>query len=299
MPLPPDHHARHASNPARVMLNSPLAAAMRARVYHQRTRTRPPERGLRLLAMVGTLLVHLLFLLAFVLGPAYPLQPPAPARRQVLQVRLIEAAPRPPARGRPPRERGPVHQGRGQRVAVVSRRPAHTATPSVAAAPLAPTAMALASPPAKAALPAPRPAMPPRAASPPAAARPQVPPAPPRPVAAPPRPAPSAPPRSQPEAVRKPQAEGNRPMLPPTSLLLPKLALPAAPIALPQVAPAVAPPTGVAPLSIVPAPVSPAPSPAPNPPPLPMAPVAIAAPVLPQPTVSVPSLGKLALVAAP
>ena len=61
MPLPrPDQPAGHSVNPARIMLNSPLAAAMRARVYHQRTRQRPHDRGRRALATVGALVVHLL-----------------------------------------------------------------------------------------------------------------------------------------------------------------------------------------------------------------------------------------------
>ena len=72
MPAPPPHPiARRAVNPAQVMLNAPLAAATRARVYHQRTRVRPRERFLRIVAMVGALLVHLVFLFGFVLGPAF------------------------------------------------------------------------------------------------------------------------------------------------------------------------------------------------------------------------------------
>jgi hypothetical protein len=70
-------------------LNSPLAAATRARVYHQRTRSRPPERGLRLLSMLGALLLHLVFLFAFVLGPAVQLAPPSESAQQFLQVRLV------------------------------------------------------------------------------------------------------------------------------------------------------------------------------------------------------------------
>ncbi|MHB1057765.1 MAG: hypothetical protein ACYC0F_07780, partial [Rhodanobacter sp.] len=72
------------------MLNSPLAAATRARVYHQRTRPRPRERGLRVLAMVGALLVHMVFLFGFVLGPAFQVVPPPEPEQQLLQVRQIE-----------------------------------------------------------------------------------------------------------------------------------------------------------------------------------------------------------------
>ena len=78
MPLPPSDKpaAGRSANPARIMLNSPLAAATRARVFHNRTRQRPRERVLRTFAAIGALLVHLLFLFGFVLGPAYQVKPP-------------------------------------------------------------------------------------------------------------------------------------------------------------------------------------------------------------------------------
>jgi hypothetical protein len=239
MPLPPDSPAaRRPANPARVMLNSPLAAATRARVYHQRTRPRPRERGLRIFAMVGTLLVHLLFLFGFVLGPAFEVVPPPESRQQLLQVRLIEPPeppPPPPVRGTPPKERGPRHQGRSSRPApssersanteaVVAERPAATAVPPViakAARPHAPKAQPPAAPPAPVGLPQPAPT--PELQPVPLAGEP--------PTVALPTPAvqPPVPPKFQPEAVRRPQLEGNRPMPPPASLALPELPAQAAP----------------------------------------------------------------------
>ncbi|MEY2160219.1 hypothetical protein [Rhodanobacter sp. FW106-PBR-LB-2-11] len=100
------------------MLNSPLAAATRARVYHLRTRPRPRELGLRLFGIFGALLVHLLFLFGFVLGPAFQVVPPPASKQQFMQVRLVESPeppPPPPVRGTPPKERGPRHQGHASR----------------------------------------------------------------------------------------------------------------------------------------------------------------------------------------
>ncbi|WP_235580230.1 hypothetical protein [Rhodanobacter sp. Soil772] len=240
MPLPPPDQpaAGRPANPARVMLNSPLAAATRARVYHQRTRPRPRERGLHVVAAVGTLLVHLFCLFAFVLGPAYELKPPPESKLQLLQVRLIEPPeppPPPPVRGTPPKERGPRHQGRSSRPAPSSERSANTiavvapkpaaaaATPVIAKAakPHAPTPKPIAAPPAPVSLPQPAPTPElqpiPLAGEPPAVTLPT-------PALQPP-----VPPKFQPESVRKPQLEGNRPMLPPPSLALPEVPPQAAP----------------------------------------------------------------------
>ena len=240
MPLPPPDQpaAGRPVNPARVMLNSPLAAATRARVYHQRTRPRPRERGLRILAMAGALLVHLIFLFGFVLGPAYEVMPPPESRQQLLQVRLIEPPeppPPPPVRGTPPKERGPRHQGRSSRPAPSSERSANTtaviapkpaaaaATPVIAKAakPHAPTPKPVAAPPAPVSLPQPAPTPElqpiPLAGEPPAVTLPT------------PAMQPPVPPKFQPESVRKPQLEGNRPMPPPPSLVLPELPPQAAP----------------------------------------------------------------------
>jgi len=234
---PPDQPAGRSANPARIMLNSPLAAAMRARVYHQRTRQRPRESKLRVGAAVGALLVHLLFLFAFVLGPAYELKLPPESPQQFLQVRLIEPPeppPPPPVRGTPPKERGPRHQGRSNRPATTSERSAYTqAVIAVQPPAAAPPVIAKA---AKPRAPAPKPA----AAPPPPVSLPQPSPAPelqPVPLALEPPsvtlPTPSlqppVPPRFQPESVRKPQLEGNQPLLPPASLALPEVSAPSSP----------------------------------------------------------------------
>lgn len=240
MPLPPPDQpaAGRPVNPARVRLNSPLAAATRARVYHQRTRPRPPERGLRLLAMLGALLLHLVFLFAFVLGPAVRLVPPSESAQQFLQVRLVEPPeppPPPPVRGTPPKERGPRHQGRSSRPAPSSERSANV-QPLVVEKPQAAAAKPVLAKAAKAHAPAPKPA----AAPPPPVSLPQPAPTPelqPIPLAGEPPTVtlstpvvqPPVPPKFQPEAVRRPQREGDRPMPPPPSLALPELPTQAAP----------------------------------------------------------------------
>jgi len=310
MPAPPPEKLAvgRASNPARIMLNSPLAAAMRARVYHQRTRSRPPERGVRVLAMVGALLVHLLFLFAFVLGPAYPLQPRTPAKQQFLQVRLIEPPEPPlppPVRGNPPREKGPAHQGHASRPVTVSERRANIQAPSP---PAAPALVAAVTPPQPAPKPAQRlPRTVPAPIAKPKGTPPRV-----RPVPAQPTPIataqPPAPPKFQPESIRKPQAEGNQPMPPPTSLVMPKLALPSPPSDVPRMAPLVEAPSNSASLSVTPPPSVTPPVPTSPPVPLPappsprmnlqadlMAPVPIAAPALPPSKASAAPLGKVEL----
>jgi len=247
MPLPPTDPPAHSrpANPARVMLNSPLAAAMRARVYRERTRTRPPERGLRIAGMVGTLLVHLLFLFSFVLGPAYPpAPPPSDSRDEFLQIRLIEPPeppPPPPVRGTPPKETGPRHQGSGRRVAAVRERSANVET-AVAARPAPPDAEPVAAEVPEPVAPVPEPvaAPPPPVSLPQPAPTPELQPVPlasePPPIALPePSLEPPVPPAFQPESVRKPQLEGNQPMLPPPSLALPEVP--------PQSPPAVSAPT--------------------------------------------------------
>lgn len=266
MPVPPPDPAAvgRAVNPARVLLDSPLAAATRGRVYHLRRRPPPPARGRRLVALVGTLLLHLLCLFAFVLGPAYqPKVLPESSREPLLQVRLIEPPepPPPPAvHGTPPKQRGPRQQGRqppvspaepnANAVAVVPDvvppaaptpapvpRPAPTPTP--APAPLPPVSL-----PAPTPVPLPKPAQP-LAPSPQMALSLPT-------LVAPALPAP------QPEPVRPPQAEGNRPILPPTALALPQSSVPAV-AAPPTISLQVAAPTVLAPLSETPeaAPASP------------------------------------------
>ncbi|MHB1271966.1 MAG: hypothetical protein ACYCZD_04205 [Rhodanobacter sp.] len=208
------------------MLDSPLAAAGRSIVYRQRNRQRPRERGLRLAAAVGSLLLHVVFLLGFVLGPAYVVTQRPEPKEQFMQIRLIEKPeppppPPPPVRGTPPKELGPRHQGRASQLAATRRQASAVATgqPVVQQAP-ASVARALPAPPQ-----VPRPA-------PVAAARPPLsvplPKLPSIPLAEQPPTVtltistlpPPMPPKFQPEPVRKPQLEGNRPLLPPTSMTL-------------------------------------------------------------------------------
>ncbi|MDE2156009.1 MAG: hypothetical protein KGJ32_08995 [Xanthomonadaceae bacterium] len=224
--LPPGHPAARypAGHPARIMLDSPLAAASRSIVYRRRNRQRPRERGLRLAAAVGSLLLHVLFLLSFVLGPAYVVTQRPEPKRQFMQIRLIEKPeppPPPPVRGTPPKELGPRHQGRASQLAATRRQAPAVAT-AQAAMPQVPAS-------AVRALPA-QPRVPRRASI--AAARPpsSVPPPtlpsiplaeqPPTVKLAIPALLPPMPPKFQPEPVRKPQLEGNRPQLPPTSMTL-------------------------------------------------------------------------------
>lgn len=289
MPAPSPDPARtgRAANPARVLLDSPLAAATRGRVYHLRRRAPPPSRGRRALALLGTVLVHLLCLFAFVLGPAYePTVLPDDAREPLLQVRLIEPPeppPPPPVHGTPPKERGPRQQGR--------QPPAPHAEPSANAVPLtaarAPAKPAQAAPaappPPPVSLPAPTPLPLPKPAAP----------AVPAPPLALTLPAPVVPalPAPQPEPQRPPQPEGNRPILPPTALALPQANLPAA--APPAITLQVAAPTTLAPLSEAPEP-APAPPQVPAPQPQALAPATPLAPPGPR---LVPDLAKPARVA--
>jgi len=249
MPQPPPEKpaARRAfGNPARAMLDSPLAAAARARVYRGR-RKQSAQNGVRVWGIIGSLLVHVICLLTFVLGPAYQVKPPKPSTQEFLRIRLIEPPeppPPPPVRGTPPKEHGPRHQGTASRPT-----PNHERSNNQVAAVSAPAKPVVAKPAAK-----PAPAKPVIAQ----AARPKV--SKPKPTAAPkppvslPKPAPTpdlqpiplagepptielptpalqapVPPKFQPEAVRKPQLEGNRPVQPPPSLAMPEVPPTAAP----------------------------------------------------------------------
>lgn len=252
MPLPPRDSIDWP--PARVTIESPREAALRAIVYRAHLRERPRERGLRIVALIGTLLVHLVFLLGAVLGPAYvPDQVPEPYG-DVLHVRLIdnkpEPPPPPPIRGTPPKRHGPLHHGQAARETTARRSAAahrQTATaaptaqplPSVPAPPIdrpvivvqaqpaapAPKIVAAPLPPVSVPKPAPAPRLQPLAVSPPPPAITLQ-----APVAVKP-----VPPRFQPEPVRKAQVEGTRPMPTPPSLALPQV--PA------QSAPAITPPS--------------------------------------------------------
>ncbi|HEY0197277.1 MAG TPA: hypothetical protein VGC19_01890 [Rhodanobacter sp.] len=262
MPLPPTDRpddGRAGRNPARVLLDSPLAAATRARVYH-RTRQRPRERGLRLLAGFGAFVLHLVFLIIFVFGPAYELQPPDESKPDFVQVHLIETPeppPPPPVRGAPPKVLGPRHQGHAARVVATAERSANVEAPEAAQPPSVPPTPLVA-----------------QASKPVAPARKRV--AAPKPPVSLPHPAPTpqlqpiplageppmvtlptptvqnpVPPKFQPESVRPPQLEGNQPMPPPASLAMPELpAQSPPPIATPSIALSTDVPKANAPASI-------------------------------------------------
>ncbi|WP_254424398.1 hypothetical protein [Rhodanobacter sp. C05] len=265
MPLPPPDQpaaGRPASHPSRAILSSPLAAAARAGVYRRRTRERPRERGLRVFAMVGALLVHLLFLFAFVLGPAYEVKLPPEGKEQFVQVHLIETPetpPPPPVLGTPPKELGPRHQGHASGVvssreqntnarAAVVTQPTPASVPPVitqAAKSVAPAAKPVAAPAPPVSLPKPAPT-------------PQLQPI---PLASEPPPVslpslslqPPVLPKFQPEPVRPSQLEGTRPLLPPPSLVTPELPAHAPPsIAMPNVAMNIMVPKSSVPVSMTP-----------------------------------------------
>ncbi|MEO6800991.1 MAG: hypothetical protein ABI178_13725 [Rhodanobacter sp.] len=262
---PPDRAAAGRTiHPARILLDSPLAAATRGRVNRRQGRLLPPERARRVLAMVGALLVHVFFLLGFVLGPAIEPTPPPPPPELALQVRLVEPPeppPPPPVRGTPPRERGPRHQGRRSPPTPSTEASANTEAVTAPAPMPAPAAAAqslqtrapmpkpLATPPPPVSLPAPAPLPLPKPVSPagePPALAVQL-----------PTPVPPTPPKFQPEPVRAPQAEGNRPILSPSSLVLSNVTTPA-PLNLPAMAMHVEMPKAVAPVSVAPVPQPPA-----------------------------------------
>jgi hypothetical protein len=218
-------------------MDSPLAAR-RTIAYRQRTRVEPRETGRRIAGMVGTLLVHVVFLLVFVLGPAYEVKLPPESQEKALRVRLIDAPeppPPPPVRGTVPKEIGPRHQARVRPAATrpsVRHTGASTAAPSLARVSEAKVVPepAVVSPPAPVRAPVPdKPAAPPPPISLPTPA--PTPDLQPIPLAAEPPSVtppvvsmqPPVPPRFQPEAVRPPQLEGTRPMPPPASLALPPL----------------------------------------------------------------------------
>lgn len=326
MPLPPPDRAPagRATNPARILLDSPLAAATRGRANRRRARALPPDRVRRVLAMAGALLVHVIFLLGFVLGPAIEPTPPPPPPELALQVRLVEPPeppPPPPVRGTPPRERGPRHQGKRSTptpstepsanteaiqataprpepapapAVIAQRQPPRAAEPKPVVTPPPPVSL-----PAPAPLPLPKPVLP--AGQPPTLAV-QL-----------PTPLPPAPPRFQPEPARPPQAEGNRPILSPSSLALPKVSTPM-PLNLPAMAIHVDVPKAVAPVSVTPAPQPPAAPEVPRAQPLPLpaqpspivmretpapTPVEIAPESLPQPQTPAITLGATEIRIAP
>lgn len=236
------------------MLDSPLAAATRSRVY--RARRQPPRDKWRpLLAAIGSVLFHVFCLLCFVLGSAYQPDHHAESKQKFMQVRLIDAPEPPPpppppiVLGAPPKHRGPRHQGHASQAAAASEHVASTKAKAAAEPPV--VTQAKAAPAAKAEPPA----------------------APPQPVSVPqpapvpklevkpvqlagepltitlptPTPLPPVPPTFQPEPQRPPRSEGNRPLLPPPSVAVQELTPQAPPaISVPPLALHIEPPKGVA-----------------------------------------------------
>ncbi|MEO7071966.1 MAG: hypothetical protein ABI300_02920, partial [Rhodanobacter sp.] len=101
-------------------MESPLAAASAMRP-RRRWRERPRARARHAVALIGTLVLHLLFLAVLFLGPPYDWQPPRAPPESFLQVRLIDTAPLPPPPppSMPPRQVGPRHQGRAASAAAM------------------------------------------------------------------------------------------------------------------------------------------------------------------------------------
>lgn len=239
MPLPTDRVSPELPlSPRRVLMESPLANAGWIRSRRQQREHGGSRRGQHWIALLGTLLMHMLFLAIFVLGPPYDWQPPPSGPEQYLHVRLIDAdellpppPPPPPVPSTLPRQVGPRHQGRAATAAGVTRsrapgaqqaaqpdRSSVPSSPSRSAAPpppAAPTLQAVAVPPPPVSLPTPAPMVQlppvPLAGQPPAVA-----------VAMPSR-QPPTPPEFQPEAVRPVREEGQQPILPPASLALPEI----------------------------------------------------------------------------
>jgi hypothetical protein len=235
-PGPPDSDRTIAANSLPV---SPREAAMRALVYRRGLREKPRDSLIRVAAWVGTILLHIVFLFAIILGPAYDMLPPPPDKDSLdaLQVRLMDKPPPPlpPVRGTP--SKAPVAKTKkaaSQATASRASRGAHAA--AVASATKALPAIAvpaaeppkvkpdvtLAAPPPSVAAVIERPLVPPKAPP----AQPELEKVP-VPTQAPPdlavdSPKPEVvPPRFQPEPVRKVQAEGLAPMPPPASLAIP------------------------------------------------------------------------------
>jgi hypothetical protein len=286
--MPPSPPGQPAPPKPIVLIKSPRDAATWAMVYRRRTRDRPRDRLLKLAGLIGTLLVHLIFLFGAILGSPYELPPPPPEPKGTpLLVRLIENKPQPPPppiRGVPPKEHGPTHRGNTAQVAHVTHE-ASTAAPVAAVqqppvpAPVqipvvAQTKQVAAEKPQPAAAPLPPITLP--KPEPTAITQPKAVGLPPPALSLPTIPAPQpVPPQFQPEPARKAQAEGTQPMPPLPSLALPnqpaRSALTAtppqiavekpslAPIALPNAAAVEPAPTAAAPPS---PPIQPIPMPA-------------------------------------
>ena len=253
-------------------MNLPLAASATAIVDRKRIRERPRERALRVFAAVGSLLVHLVFLFGFVLGPAYQVVPRPASKEAFLQVRLIEAPkPPPPPRGTPPKDLGPRHQGHAGQPASTSEGTASVpATPE--AQPISAAALPALTLAAQSVTPRPKPTAAPKppASLPRPAPTKQLQPIPlagepPTVTVSTPSLQPPVPPKFQPEPVRKPQLEGNQSLPSPASLAMPELP--------PQTPPTITPSSivlnALVPKSSAPASVAPAGPQAPAAPPVP------------------------------
>ena len=264
MSLPTDPAAPELPlSPRRVLMESPLAVAGWIRSRRLQREGGVTMRGQRWIALFGTLLMHMVFLAIFVLGPPYDWEPPQSEPEQYLQVRLIEAdelpPPPPPAPNTLPKQLGPRHQGRAATAAATtpSRAPGagQTARPersAAASAPLAPTAPSPQAAPVRRPVAAPLPSV----SLPTPAPMPQLQPVPlagqpPSVALAMPSLQPPAPPKFQPQPVRPVRDEGQQPVLPPPSLALPEV--PAAtlpPVMTPSIALRVEPPRMDTPASV-------------------------------------------------
>lgn len=215
--LPPDSAGASRSGArAQVLLDSPLAAAPRMLGYQAWRRPAPPMAWRRVIGWTGSLLAQLVFLFAFVLGPAYEPPPVREAPAAKMQLRFVEVPDAPPPKGEVPRKLGPVHRAGSATPPSVQRATAATHQVRVEAPPAS-----------KPAAPEPAPSLPQAAPDlQPVQAAVQTPPvALPVPVVQPP-----APPKFQPRPLRAPQVEGNEPIPPPPSLALPSVPTPAAPV---------------------------------------------------------------------
>ncbi|TBR37093.1 hypothetical protein EYV96_14500 [Dyella terrae] len=249
MPQPPTEPTRTPRTT--VWLPSPREAAQLATIYRrQRGRDTKRERWLRILGLVGTFFIHLIFLIGVILGPAYELDEHEEENVPPMVVRLIEKKPeepppQPPVRGTPPKEVGPVHRGSSNPTARrVTRTNAASARTDADLAPVpvpaleTPVIVVKAKPAAEkpqiAAAPkptvtVPKPAPAPEMAPVPTSVEPPQ-------VSLPTPPVPQpVPPKFQPEPIRKPQLEGTAPVTPPASLAMPEVP--------PQSAPTVEAPT--------------------------------------------------------
>ncbi|WP_458069832.1 hypothetical protein [Rhodanobacter sp. BL-MT-08] len=306
-PIDPAAAGDSTNRPARILMESPLATSTRVISRRRLTRQEPRESWRRIIGIVGAVLLHIVFLLVFILGPVDDGRLIPEPKVVALHVRLIDAPeppPPPPIRGTPPKEKGPRHKGRAtsasKQLASISSPSSEPSTMTLAQAspPTAPPVVAKAtvshSPTAKRVA-APKPPV----SMPKPAPTPQLQPIPvaglpPTVVLATPTLHAPVPPRFQPEPVRAPQAEGNQPMPPPASQALPDVP--------PQAMPAVEKPTialtSVEPPANVPPSVAPVRAETPAAPPAPEL-QAIPLPAQPAPTVNLKASVSVAAPAAP